>query len=77
MDDDTYIHRLNEQELRNELVALRAQVDALTTEVNKYRSRIVGHRGARDFTGGRIEADIRLWELVADIPWGKPIKGDG
>lgn len=43
----------------------------------KLRSAIVRHRGHRDYVGGKIQSDVDLWEHVADVPWGKPIKGDG
>lgn len=57
-------------ELEAEVLALRKQVDGL-------RNAIVGHRGQRDWVGNKIDADLRLWANVDDIPWGKPIKGDG
>lgn len=45
-------------------------------ELRAVRALVLGHRGARDFAGGKIDADRRLWEFVADVPWGS-IKGDG
>lgn len=47
------------------------------TELRAIRSALLGHRGARDFTGGKIASDLVLWEFVADVPWGTRIKGDG
>lgn len=52
---------------------LSNQVAALEVQVRDLRNAIVSHRGQRDFTGGKISADYRLWEWVGDIPWGPPI----
>ena len=49
----------------------------LETQVVRLRAAIASHRGHRDFTGGKIEADRNLWVFIDDMPWGKPIKGDG
>lgn len=49
----------------------------LEEELLQLRRAVVGHRGHRDYVGGKIQADLDLWEHVADVPWGKPIKGDG
>jgi hypothetical protein len=58
---------------------LKAQGDAnfYKARVDKLRSAIVGHRGQRDWHGGKIQADLTLWQMVNDVPWGEPIKGDG
>ena len=49
----------------------------LEIQVMKLRSAIVGHRGRRDFMGGKEQCDLDLWAVVADVPWGNPVKGDG
>jgi hypothetical protein len=58
---------------------LKAQGDAnfYKARVDKLRSAIVGHRGQRDWYGGKIQADLTLWQMVNDVPWGERIKGDG
>jgi len=46
-------------------------------ELRAIRSALLGHRGQRDYTGGKIQSDLVLWQFVADVPWGARIKGDG
>lgn len=46
-------------------------------ELRAIRSALLGHRGHRDYVGGKIESDLKLWQFVADVPWGSTIKGDG
>ena len=58
----------------SETGALLAEAAA---ELRAIRSALVGHRGHRDYTGGKIQSDLTLWEFVADVPWGSRIKGDG
>jgi hypothetical protein len=59
------------------IVELEEEVLALRKEADRYKWAIVGHRGAKDFNGNKDDTDRRLWTHVADVPWGKPIKGDG
>jgi len=56
---------------------LEAEVLALRKDADRLKWAIVGHRGAKDFNGNKDDTDRRLWTHVADVPWGKPIKGDG
>jgi hypothetical protein len=50
---------------------------AAAAELRAVRSALVGHRGARDWAGNKIDQDLRLWEFVADVPWGSTVRGDG
>ena len=60
---------------------LRAACDRicdLEEERFKLRSAVRGHRGRRDFMGGKEQCDLDLWTAVlGDGPWGKDVKGDG
>ena len=58
----------------SETGALLAEAAA---ELRAIRSALLGHRGARDWVGHKIDQDRTLWEFVADVPWGARIKGDG
>jgi hypothetical protein len=64
-------------ELEEQLVKARGDAAFHAERVKKLRAAIVGHRGQRDFAGGKIQADTNLWHFVADVPWGEPIQGDG
>ena len=66
-----------DREAAERIVELEAEVLALRKEADSYKWAIVGHRGAKDFNGNKDDTDRRLWTHVADVPWGKPIKGDG
>ena len=66
-----------DREAAERIVELEAEVLALRKEADRYKWAIVGHRGAKDFNGNKDDTDRRLWTHVADVPWGKPIKGDG
>ena len=57
----------------SETGALLAEAAA---ELRAIRSALLGHRGARDWVGHKIDQDLALWAFVADVPWGS-IKGDG
>ena len=59
------------------ICALEEQVLALRQEADRLRGAVRGHRGRRDFMGGKEQCDLDLWEYVADVPWGKQIEGDG
>jgi len=63
--------------LEEELVRARGDAAFHAERVQKLRAAIVGHRGQRDFAGGKIQADRNLWHYVADVPWGKQIEADG
>jgi len=52
-------------------------VNDLTELIKELRWAIVRHRGRRDFMGGKEQCDRDLWAVVADVPWGDPVKGDG
>jgi hypothetical protein len=66
-----------DREAAERIVELEAEVLALHKESDRYKWAIVGHRGAKDFNGNKDDTDRRLWTHVDDVPWGKPIKGDG
>lgn len=57
----------------NTLDDLINALDSKDCEIRKLRGAILAHRGARDFMGGKSSCDERLWEHIADIPWGPPI----
>lgn len=78
--DPAVIDRAHDRicELEEQAMRDRHAVASLTEHVKTLRQAIAGHRGHRDFHGGKISADLTLWELVADVPWhGERIKGDG
>ena len=52
-------------------------VHDLTELVKELRWAIALHRSTKDFNGPKDDTDRRLWAHIADVPWGKPIKGDG
>lgn len=64
-------------QLEEQLLKAQGDVNFYKERVDRLRSAIVGHRGQRDWHGGKIQADRTLWQMVADVPWGEPIKGDG
>lgn len=64
-------------ELEEQLLKAQGDANFYKARVHKLRSAIVGHRGQRDWHGGKIQADLTLWQMVNDVPWGEPIKGDG
>ena len=66
-----------DREAAERIVELEAEVLALRKDADRLKWAIVGHRGAKDFNGNKDDTDRRLWTHVADVPWGKPIKGDG
>jgi hypothetical protein len=68
---DDFMDTIAEKDAK--ILALSNQVAALEVNVRTLRGAIVGHRGQRDFTGGKESFDYRLWEHVGDIPWGKPL----
>lgn len=72
----TLPHRLDASGTELDQEAADRIVD-LETQVLKLRSAIVRHRGRRDFMGGKEQCDLDLWDVVADVPLGGPIKGDG
>ena len=45
-------------------------------ELRAIRSAVVGHRGARDWAGHKIDQDRVLWAFVEDVPWGR-MEADG
>ena len=60
------------------ICALEEEVLALRQEADRLRGAVRGHRGRRDFMGGKEQCDLDLWDAVlGDGPWGKQIKGDG
>ena len=63
---------LEEQALRD-----AKAVHELTEQVGALRLAIARHRSGRDWVGGKIDADRRLWEHIDDVPFGTSIKGDG
>ena len=63
--------------LEEEVLALRSRCEKSESVVRRLRSAIVRHRGRRDFMGGKEQCDRDLWAEVADVPWGKPVRGDG
>lgn len=60
------------------ICALEEEVLALRQEADRLRSAVRGHRGRRDFMGGKEQCDLDLWTAVLGVgPWGKDVKGDG
>ena len=60
------------------ICALEEEVLALRQEADRLRSAVRGHRGRRDFMGGKEQCDLDLWTAVlGNGPWGKEIGADG
>jgi hypothetical protein len=57
-------------DLEEEVVAARA-------DLHRLKMAVVAQRAHRDMVGGKLMTDLELWEHVADVPWGKTIRGDG
>ena len=60
------------------ICALEEEVLALRQEADRLRGAVRGHRGRRDFMGGKEQCDLDLWTAVlGDGAWGKDIGADG
>lgn len=60
------------------ICALEEEVLALRQEADRLRGAVRGHRGRRDFMGGKEQCDLDLWTAVlGDGAWGKQIEADG
>ena len=77
MDDNDYIHQLNEQELRNTNATLLTQVERLNEMLQIMWNTIHGHYLSNEFTHGtsiyKNFANVRLWAttgVIAEDPAG-------
>ena len=60
------------------LLSLASQrICELEEQLLRLRRAVAAQRAHRDYVGGKIASDVELWEHIADVPWGKQIKGDG
>jgi hypothetical protein len=60
------------------ICALEEEVLALRREADRLRGLVRGHRGRRDFMGGKEQCDLDLWTAaLGDGPWGRDVEGDG